>query len=91
MVALGGVAVSYERGAPVRRPRNGAYPGKERGERVLLMYRALSALSDARYLGSHPPHPGVGLRANIRSISHRCHPILVAFVWELTKETIDGS
>ena len=23
--------------------------------------------------------------ANLRSISHRCHPILVAFVWELTK------
>ena len=33
-------------------------------------------------------HPGVELRANIKSISHRCHPILVAFVWELTKETI---
>ena len=27
--------------------------------------------------------------ANLKSISHRCHPILVAFVWELTKETID--
>jgi len=23
-------------------------------------------------------------RANLNSISHRCHPILVAFVWELT-------
>ena len=31
------------------------------------------------------PNPG----ANLKSISHRCHPILVAFVWELTKETID--
>jgi len=29
------------------------------------------------------------LRANFKSISHRCHPILVAFVWDLTKETID--
>jgi len=29
------------------------------------------------------------LRANLKSISHRCHPILVAFVLELTKETID--
>ena len=29
------------------------------------------------------------MRANIKSISHRCHPILVAFVWELTEETID--
>jgi len=26
--------------------------------------------------------------ANFKSISHRCHLILVAFVWELTKETI---
>ena len=26
--------------------------------------------------------------ANLKSISHRCHPILVAFVWELTKATI---
>jgi len=24
----------------------------------------------------------------LSQISHRCHPILVAFVWELTKETI---
>ena len=34
-------------------------------------------------------HPGGNPEANIKSISHRCHPILVAFVWELTKETID--
>jgi len=34
-------------------------------------------------------HPGDNLGANLKSISHRCHPILVAFVWELTKETID--
>jgi len=27
--------------------------------------------------------------ANLKSIPHRCHPILVAFVWELTEETID--
>jgi len=39
----------------------------------------------ARLLGNHPGgNPG----ANLKSISHRCHPILVAFVWELTKETI---
>jgi len=23
--------------------------------------------------------------ANLKSISHRCHPVLVEFVWELTK------
>jgi len=34
-------------------------------------------------------HPGGNPGANLKSISHRCHPILVAFVWELTKETID--
>jgi len=33
--------------------------------------------------------PGGNPGANHKSISHRCHPILVAFVWDLTKETID--
>jgi len=35
------------------------------------------------------PHPGVELRANLKSISHSCHLFEVVFVWELTKETID--
>jgi len=35
-----------------------------------------------------PTHPGVKLRANIKSISHRCNLFEVAFVWALTKETI---
>ena len=26
--------------------------------------------------------------ANRKSISHKCHPVLVAFVWELIKQTI---
>jgi len=34
------------------------------------------------------PQPGVELRANLKSISHRCHLFEVAFVWEMTKETI---
>ena len=34
-------------------------------------------------------HPGGNPGANLKSISHRCHPILVAFVWQLTKETIN--
>jgi len=34
------------------------------------------------------PHPGGNPGANLKSISHRWHPILVAFVWELTKGTI---
>ena len=32
--------------------------------------------------------PGVKLRANLKSISHRCYLFEVALVWELTKETI---
>ena len=36
------------------------------------------ALSEAGKV-THPT-----LEANIKSISHRCHPILVACVWELT-------
>ena len=33
-------------------------------------------------------HPGGNPEANLKSISHRCHPILVAFVRDLTKENI---
>ena len=34
-------------------------------------------------------HPGGNPVANLKPISHRCHPILVDFVWELTRETIE--
>jgi len=34
-------------------------------------------------------HPGGNPGVNLKSIYHRCHPILVECVWELTKETID--
>jgi len=33
-------------------------------------------------------HPGGNPGANLKSISHRCHPILGAFVWGLTQEII---
>ena len=33
-------------------------------------------------------HPGVELRANLKSISHRCHLFGLAFVLEMTKEII---
>ena len=36
---------------------------------------------------SQSTHPGGNPGANLKSISHRSHPILVAFAWELTKET----
>jgi len=39
-------------------------------------------------VNKYATHPGVELRANLKSISHRCHLFEVAFVWELTKETI---
>ena len=38
--------------------------------------------------GPCPFHPGVEFRANLKSISHRCHLFEVSFVWKLTKETI---
>ena len=34
-------------------------------------------------------HPQATQGQNLKSVSHRCHPILVAFVRELTRETID--
>ena len=34
-------------------------------------------------------HPGGNPGANPKSISHICHPIMVACVWGLTKETIN--
>ena len=34
-------------------------------------------------------HLGVNPGANIKSNPHRCHPIVVAFVCELTEETIN--
>jgi len=55
-----------------------------------------SSNADPTYLddnGTSPPEPyirpGGNPGANLKSIAHRCLPILVAVVWELTKETID--
>ena len=31
-----------------------------------------------------PIHPGVELRANLESISHRCYLFEAAFAWEMT-------
>ena len=36
----------------------------------------------------HPLHPGGNSGANVKSISQTCYRFEVAFVWELTKETI---
>ena len=45
----------------------------------------IAALAAAQNLITHAV---VEMRANLRSISHRCRLFEVAFVWELTKETI---
>ena len=40
------------------------------------------------YVVSQISHPGVELRANLKSIAPKCHLFEVAFVWELPQETI---
>ena len=50
----------------------------------LLVERAPTSSTPLSCLSNHP---GVKLRANLKSISHRCHLFEVAFVWELTTET----
>ena len=40
-------------------------------------------------VAASPSHPGVELRADLKSISHECRLFEVAFVLELTQETID--
>jgi len=50
---------------------------------------SLGTLAAAGLSPLSPTHSGGNPGANLKSISHICHPILVAFVWALTKETID--
>jgi hypothetical protein len=59
-------------------------------KQILLKKQRQADLKDADR-SSHPPeyHPGDDPGANIKSISHRCHPILVACVRGLTKELIN--
>jgi len=53
------------------------------------MRTAGGVAAPARVVARSPPHPGGNPGANLNSISQRCQPVLVSFVWELTKETID--
>ena len=46
-------------------------------------------VSGANKWGGAVSHPGGNPGANLKSMSHRCHPILVAFVWESIKDTIN--
>ena len=75
MGVLGGWAFSYERGTPVLAEAlsKNMYPEPCC---VGLMQTAFDN------------HPVVELRANLKSISHRCHFVGVACAWELTEETI---
>ena len=60
--------------------------GRQRPDGLDRVYRPVRAPPPPHL---DPSHPGGNPGANLKSISHRCHTILVAFVWELTKETID--
>ena len=44
-----------------------------------------------RFSGVGVSHSGDNPGANLESIAQGCHPILVAFAWKLTKETINLS
>ena len=55
------------------------------GSRVHRVEGAVGVFIAKAQHGCH--HPGVQLRANLKSISHRCH-FEVASVWELTPKTI---
>ena len=77
-----GRAVSYEQGIPVTGGRRilttcGTNQGSRQREPATLR-RSCDKF-----------HPGGNPGATLKLIFHRCHPILVAFVWELTQETID--
>ena len=65
---------------------------QHRALRMCYTHSAHSAAQRATYRPSHQRsslHPGGNPGANLKSISHRCHPILLACVWDLTEETIN--
>ena len=62
-------------------------PKRERRARPLTADQLGLVYDDvAEILQVH--HPAVELKANLNSISHRCHLFEVASVWESTTETI---
>jgi len=84
-------------GGFLRRDRLGSAPRSLRGRLSLSAPQkpcgctppSVSPYSDTRGPAlSSLTHPGGNQGANLKSISHRCHPILVAVVWELTKKNI---
>ena len=76
--------MSFDRGTPVAlSPCAWAY---QLGDRRSFFFTKLKGLY---HTARRSIHPEGNSGANLESISHRCHPILVACVWELTKQTID--
>jgi len=57
-------------------------------EVVVLKSRSPPSMAAGRTRIAWRVHPGSNPGENLEPSSHRSHPILVAFVWELTKETI---
>ena len=54
-----------------------------------MLLRATTCLEGSAWSAAPPAtHPGVELSANLKSISHRCYLFEVAYVRELTQETI---
>jgi len=81
-------------------PRTGAQEVPQWARTTLIaMAPLLSAATQVSHHPSYCCHPGLTLSpachpgdnpgANLKSTPHRCHLILVACVWELTKENID--
>ena len=70
-------------GMLVVRPRRIPTFGKRPPAQGRLVRAAPSAANSSLAL-----HPGGSLGSNLKSISHRCYLFEVAFVWDMTEETI---
>ena len=86
--------INVERESGIDTAMGGRFLGDDEGE-AGMEFRSLDDEADAerprtrdRVPSRTGTHPGGNPGANLKSISHRCHPILVAFVWKLTNETI---
>ena len=50
-----------------------------------FVFKGFDGAANVQFKGYHPR---VDLKANLKSISHRCYLFEAAFVWELTQESI---
>ena len=81
----GGMAEANGSGAHGGRAKGGGEGGGEGSvpEDAVMVGSGASPWSSS-VLDLDSIRPGGNPGANLKSISHRCHPILVVFVWELT-------